>query len=267
MKHCTNVPAHNHNVANITFIMPFLYLLHLMTACRCISYVCACTHYLIIKAGVLNVPVYLAKRSNKKFKTLHKIWYVKLTRRLISFLIRTPLRKSIVKWVDFNISIPQNQGCIIVTCHTPWKRLITNWCVEKKFGLVIGGGNWSDNRRVIQRQGLGISELRQLVKHLQSKGRVITNADVFNSLNNCPVKFLGNDCNVSLFSERLAVLAKVPLLTIIPKLSATAIEFTSGPQFPMLDLKCECVSITQQIISFFEKEIENDPTIWSTYVK
>ncbi|HYJ64291.1 MAG TPA: hypothetical protein VEV62_11140 [Parafilimonas sp.] len=247
--------------------MPFLYLLHLMAVCRCISYLCACLHYIIIKVGVFNVPVYLAKRSNKKIKTLHKIWYVKLTRRMISFLIRTPLRKSIVRWVNFNISIPQNQGCIIVTCHTPWKRLITNWCVEQKFGLVIGGGSWSDRRRGIQKQGAGISELRHLVKHLQSKGRVITNADVFNNLNNCQVKFLGNNCNVSLFSERLAVLAKVPLITVIPRLSETTIEFTSGPQFPMHDLTCGCVAITQQIISFFEKEIENDPTIWSTYVK
>ncbi len=221
----------------------------------------------MIQVGFLNAPVYIAKLPDKRLKTLHCIWHARLVRRIISFLVRTPLRRNILKLINFNIPMPKYQGCIIVTCHTPWKRLLTQWCLEKKFALLIGGGTWIDRRRIIQRQGAGLTELRELVKYLEFGGRVIMKVDVFNNLNNCPVKFLGNDHNASLFAERLAILTKVPILTVIPRLSNTTIEFTAGPQFHTDGLKSKSTIITTQIISFFDKEIENNPAIFSNYVK
>ncbi len=169
--------------------------------------------------------------------------------------------------INFNIPLPADRGCIIVTCHTPWKRLLANWCLEKKFALLIGGGKWKDRRHTIQRKGAGITELRNLVNHLQNRGCVITNADFFNTASDCPVKFLGKELNASLFTERLASLAKVPVLTTIPELSGTRIEFRTGPQFLADDPAFKPAFITTQIISFFEKEIENNPASWSFYVK
>jgi hypothetical protein len=221
----------------------------------------------MIKVGFLNAPVYIATLPHNRLKTLQCIWYTKLVRRIISFLVRTPVRKNILKLVNFNIALPRDQGCIIVICQTPWKRLLAQWCLEKKFALLIGGGKWTDQRRLIQRQGAGLTELRELIKYLQLGGRVIIKAEVFNNLNNCPVKFLGNNCNASLFAERLAILTKVPILTVIPKLSKTTIEFTAGPQFSTDDLKSKSTTITTQIISFFEKEIETNPVILSNYIK
>ena len=244
-----------------------LYLLLLFATCGVISHFCASLHYIMIQIGFLHAPVYVAKYPTKKLKTLSCIWHSRLARRMISFLVRTPARKNILKLINFNIPIPVDQGCIIVTCHTPWKRLLTHWCLERKFAILVGGGKWTDGRRVIQRKGAGITELRNLVKYLQLKGRVITNADIFNNLYNCPVTFLGNEHNASLFAERLAILTKVPIITVIPKLSDTMIEFTAGPQFLTTNSKFKFTAITRQIISFFESEIENNPAIWSYYVK
>lgn len=242
------------------------YLLLLFAICRYLSYFCASLHYAMIQVDFLNAPVYIVKLPDKRLKTLYCIWYSRLVRRILSCLIRTPIRKNILQLINFNIPIPADQGCIIVTCHSPWKKLLTHWCVEKKFALLIGGGKWTDRRRVIQRKGAGITELLDIVKYLQLSGRVITNADVFNNLNDCPVKFLGNDHNASLFTERLAILAKVPIITVIPKLSDTRIEFTVGPQFLANDSKSKSTTITAQIISFIESEIESNPSIWTYYV-
>ena len=244
-----------------------LYAILLIAICKYISYACASLHYLMIESGFLNAPIYIAKLPDKRLETLHCIWHARLLRRVISFLVKTPVRKNLLKLINFNIPLPVDQGCIIVTCHSPWKKLLAYWCLDQKFALLIGGGKWTDRRRVIQRNGSGITELRHLVKYLQFKGRVVTNADVFNNLYNCPVKFLGNDQNASLFTGRLAILTRVPIITVVPKLSGTMIEFTAGPKFPTDDLKSESTIITPQIISFFEKEIESNPAIWSYYVK
>jgi hypothetical protein len=193
-------------------------------------------------------------------------WHARLVRRIVSFLVRTPLRKDILKLINFNIPVPTYQGCIIMTCHTPWKRLLTHWCLEKKFALIIGGGQWTGRKRIIQRHGAGLTKLRELVKYLERGGRVIVIADVFNNSTNCPVKFLGNDYNASVFAERLAILTKVPILTVIPTLSDTTIEFTAGPRFFTDGLKSGSTIITTEIISFFDKEIENNPAIFSNYV-
>jgi hypothetical protein len=244
-----------------------LYLHFLLAICISISYFCTNLHYFVIKAGFWNYPEYIAKLPDKKLKTLHSVWYARCVRRAISFLVRSPLRKNILKLIDFNIPMPGDQGCIIVTCHTPWKRLLVQWCLENKFALLIGGGKWTDRRVIIQRKGRGITELRNLVKHLQLGGRVIIIADVFNNLKNCPVKFLGTDHNASLFPERFAILTKTPIITVIPKLSRTKIEFIAGPKFPIENLKSQSPSLTSQIISFLEREIESNPAIWPYYVK
>ena len=207
----------------------------------------------MLKAGFLNGPVNMGRLPLEGLKTLQGIWHAKIVRRVISFLVRTPVRRNILKLVNFNIPVPGDKGCIIVMCPTPWKRLLVQWCLEYKFALLIGGGKWTDQRRLIQRQGAGITELRELVNYLQHGGRVVIKALVFNKKSDCPVKFLGNHHNASLFAERLAILTKVPILPVIPRLSGTAIEFTAGPQFSTDGLKSGSARITTRVISFFEK--------------
>ena len=186
---------------------------------------------------------------------------------MISFLVRTPLRRDILKLINVNIPIARYQGCIIVMCHTPWKRLLTEWCLEKKYALIIGKVKRTDRRWAIQREGAGLSELYELLKYLELGGPVIVMADIFNNLKNCPLKLLGSEYNASVFAERLAILAKVPIFTVIAKLSNARIEFAEGPQFFTEGLKSTSTIITTEIISFFEKEIGNDPAIFEKYVE
>lgn len=244
-----------------------LYLIVLISICKVISFFLAGLHFFMIKIRIFNAPVYITKFKNDRLKTLCCIWHARLVRRMISFLVRTPLRSDILKLINVNVSIPRYQGCIIVMCHTPWKRLLTEWCLEKKFALIIGKVKSTDRRRAIQREGAGLPELHELVRYLERGGRVIVMADIFNNLKNCPLKFLGNDYNASVFAERLAILAKVPILTFIAKLSNARIEFAAGPQFLTDGLKSTSTIITNEIISFFEKEIGNDPAIFEKYVK
>jgi hypothetical protein len=221
----------------------------------------------LISAGLLKRPAYILKSAGTVFKNLYAIRYARVVRKMLSVLLRTPLRKSSLGLINFSIPVPADSGCVIAICHSPWKRILVQWCLENKFALIIGGGKWSNRKKLIQRKGAGIVELRNIIRHLQQKGRVILAADFFNGLNNCPVKFLGNKYNASIVHIRLAILAKVPLIVVIPKLKKTSIDFTLGPQLGFNNLKPGFYKTTRHILSFFEKEIERDPSIWSSYVK
>ncbi|QEC57966.1 hypothetical protein [Flavisolibacter ginsenosidimutans] len=243
------------------------YLLFLLTVCGFFSALCAGLHCAVIKAGLLADPVYLAKRPTKRFSRLRLVWHARLVRRIVSLLVRTPLRKGVLRLVNFNVPLPGHLGCILVTCHSPWKRLLVQWCLDKNFALFIGGGKWNDERERIQRQGRSVVELRELIKYLQEGGRVVIKAEVFNTLNDCRVSFLGKRCNASRFAERLAILAHVPIQTLVVKLSNNAIELSAGPQFFTEGLNAKSTMITTQVLSFFEKEIERNPAILSNYVR
>ena len=243
-----------------------VYLRICLMFCSFLAYSCAGVQYGMKSVGLLKFPLYLLKCPGTVFKSLYGIIYARIVRRVLSVLVRTPFRKSTLQLVNFTIPVPYDSGCIIAICHTPWKRILVQWCLENNFALIIGGGKWTRQKKIIQRKGAGIAELRSIVKYLQLKGRVILAADFFNGLNNCPVKFLGNDYNASIAHVRLAIMAKVPLIVVIPKLSNTSINFTIGPQFEYFNLRLDFDKTIQRILSFLEKEIEHDPSIWATYV-
>ena len=222
-------------------------------------------HYCLIAIRILKVPFYFYKSNSSLFKDLHCIWCTRVTRRMLSIVMRTPLRKSFLSLINFTIPVPPDSGCVIAICHSPWKRILVQWCLENKFGLIIGGGKWSHQKKSIQRPGVGFTDLRNIIRFLQHKGRVILAADVFNSLNNCPVKFLGNKYNASIVHVRLAIMADVPLLVVIPKLTSTSINFSIGPKIEPGNLRGNINKKIEQILSFFEIEIESEPSIWSPY--
>lgn len=238
------------------------YLRICLKFCLPLSYSCALFQH-GMSAIVLRKVSLSLKFQGIGFKNLCEIWYARIVRRLLSVLVRTPLIKGILGLVEFNVPVPLDSGCVIVTCHTPWKRLLVQWCLENNFALVIGGGKWTHHARLIQRQGAGVTELRGIVKYLQQKGRVILAADFFNTLSDCPVSFIGNKYNASTLHVRLARMAGVPLMVVIPKLNGTSINFTIGPHFECTNLGLDVVNTTQSILSFLEKEIEGNPSIWS----
>jgi hypothetical protein len=244
---------------------PF-YLITGVTICRLLSFVSAGINYCMISADILKTPVYLLNARKKKYKHLCNIWYTRIVRRMISVLVRSPLRSSTLRIVNFNIPLPSNSGCIIVICHTPWKRLLVQWCLEKKFAFIISSIKLTRNEKLVRSNGTGFKELRNIVKYMRLNGRVVLAADIFNNLKNCPVKFLGNYHNASLLPVRLARIAEVPLIVAIPSLQNRTINFLHYPEFYINVTEQNSSFVIQDIISFLETEINKNPSIWHSYV-
>jgi hypothetical protein len=244
---------------------PYL-LIQFISFCSLLSHLSAGIHYCFISSRLLKVPFYILNLNGKSqlYKNLNQIWYTRLVRRVVSVSVRSPLRLITLRLVNLNITIPPDSGCVIAICHTPWKRLLVQWCLENNFSLIIAGGRWTKQRGTIQRQALGITDLRCIVNYLKQNGRIVIACDIFNDLSNCPVSFLGKHHNVSLLPARLARIAGVPLITAIPVLRKGKIHFDGGPQFDLNNPNADSRDVMQQIVLFLETEIKNDPSIWLT---
>jgi len=237
--------------------------------CKYLSYLFASLHHRLINVRFCKCPAFIQNAIDNRFEVLRSVWYARIVRRVISFLIRTPAKENILKLITVKISIPEGQGCIIAMCRTPWRRLLVQWCLNENFGLVITGIPYHDHdkRRRIHRKGRGVTELRELIWHLRTGGRIIAIVDIFNNLNNCPINFMGSQQNISLFVERLANLANVPILVNIPRLSNRSFDFIYGPNFLSNGITPKEGILTRRIISFLETEIRTNPAIWAKYVK
>lgn len=186
-------------------------------------------------------------------------------RRIVSVLVRTPLRKNILQLINFD---PESivPGSVIVSSHTPWARLLTQWCVENNYAMIFGWGPWT-KRVSIARHATGFNELRSLAKHLLSGGRIIIMADIFNDLSNCPVKFFEKPCNASLFPLRLAKIANTSLVTVMPALKNKMVQVHTGPLVSLTGSNNDPGKIMQTLLAYFEKEIKQDPSVWSGYIR
>ena len=129
-----------------------------LVACMTLSTVFACFQYVLIAGRILKIPLYCYKSTSPVFKNLCCVWYARFARRLLSVIMRTPLRKSFLSLINFTIPIPEDSGCVIAICHSPWKRILVQWCLENKLGLIIGGGKWSHRKKSLQRAGSGSTE-------------------------------------------------------------------------------------------------------------
>ena len=239
-----------------------LYLSLVTHGCDKLSCLIAGMHYLFLSAGFLKQPAYFSAAPSGVYKNIRNIWCTRITRRAVSVLVRSPLRKSVLQLVHFTNKLPANSGCVIVTCHTPWKRLIVQWCLHYKMALIVSNGIWTHRKRSIQRQASGFSNLRDIIQHLQQNGRVIIAGDIFNKREDCPVKFFENNRNASLLPIRLSRLANVPLVTAIPALRNGAVHLDYGPQFDNDLQQVDDRHMMQQLISFFEEEIKKEPGIY-----
>jgi len=185
-------------------------------------------------------------------------------RAIITITLKTPIRNLVLNLVNFNIPHFPNSGCIIVTCHTQWEGLLVQSCIDKNYGLIIGRRKWKNKKKKVQRKGNGYTNLRNIIRFLHEKGRIIIAADSFNKLNNCPVEYRGKTLNASDLPIRLAILASVPLIIALPVLNNTKVEFVVGPEFNTKELKKDTKAITQQIISFIDDQLKGDYRIWSS---
>jgi Bacterial lipid A biosynthesis acyltransferase len=244
---------------------PF-YLSICTLACKFFSHIIAVLHYYNVRAGFLKIPLCIYNAPGGVYKNLRSIWFVRLFRRVVSILVRTPLRTKTLRLVDF-MSLATDTGCVFVTCHTPWARLLMEWCLENDFALIIANIKSNQRANSIKKTGKGFIELRHLLRHLRSGGRIIIMVDVFNNLSNCSAKFLERDYNVSLFPARLAKIADVPLMAVVPELRNGTIHFCTGPRFDLKIVNSDSCTVMQNLLAFFEKEIRQNPSIWSPFVR
>jgi hypothetical protein len=251
----------------LTFIMAAtrpLYLRTCIFCCIVLSDIAAGIHYSIFKIGLLNLSSLIINAPGGPFKNLKGIWFVRFFRRCVSLLVRTPLRNDVLQLIAFDPDsiVP---GSVIVSCHTPWARLLTQWCVENDYAMIVGWGPWT-RRTSIATHATGFNDLRVLAKHLRSGGRIIIMADIFNDLTNCPVKFFEKSCNASLFPLRLAEIASTSLVTVIPALENKTVQIHTGPRVSLSN-ETDPEKIMQTLLSYFEKEIKQNPSVWSDYIK
>jgi hypothetical protein len=234
--------------------------------CRLFSNTIAALHYCIVRAGLLRIPLCIYHAPGGMYKNLCKIWFSRVFRRTVSVLIRTPFRSKVLQLVDITFPVT-DEGCVITMCHTPWSRLLTQWCLKNDFAMIITGNKWNQRTSKIRRNGKGFIELRQIIHHLRSGGKIIVMADLFNNLKNCSSVFLDCHCNVSLLPVRIAKIAKVPVIAAVPELCGNSIKASYGPRFDFRNSTTELSSVMQTFLYFFETEIRRNPSIWSVFVR
>ena len=244
---------------------PFFRIIGL-PVCRIVSTPIAACHHFFVRAGWLKIPLCIRAAPGGIHKNLRLIWFSRVLRRVLSLLVRTPLRQKLLRLVD--VEFPDlAEGSVIAMCHTPWARLLTQWCLQNNFALIITGNEWDQKTRVIRNEGRGFTQLRQLIRHLQAGGKIIVMVDVFNNLKNCAARFLEKDCNISLLPARLAKIAGVPLISAIPEWCGETIHIHKGPWFNSDKTGMHSSEVMQTFLSFFENEIRRNPSIWSAFVR
>ena len=239
-----------------------LYLHFANTICKTLAFVVAFVHYTFIRIGISKISSVIINAPNGIYKNLCNIWTSRFFRRIISLLVRTQLHSQVTRLLNFD---PESikPGSVVVSCHTPWARLITQWCAENNYAMVVGWGPWV-KRAGIAKHATGFQELRTLANYLRSGGRVVIMADIFNKLSNCPVKFFEKPCNASLFPLRLARLANTSLVTVMPALENYSIRIHKGPEALLSN---DAGKAMQVLLSYFETEIRQDPSVWSGYIR
>lgn len=240
---------------------PFLTLS--IAICKRLSPAIAAIHYGLINAALVKIPLCAAYGEKGVYSNLKRTWYTQMVRRVISVLVRSPLRFSTLRLVHSTVKLSPDSGCVIAVCHTPWKRLLVQWCLENNATYIISNGKWTHQKKRIQKQCDSLSGLRDIVRYLQHNGRVVIAFDNFNNHTNyCRLKFLGHKYNVSMLPVRLAKIAGVPLVSVIPRFCDGIINIECGPQFGLNKVNSDPGGIMQTLVSFLEAEIKNDPGIW-----
>ena len=234
--------------------------------CLLISNLFAGTHCFFVQARLLAIPNCVKEAPGGMYINLQKIWFARLLKKIVSIWVRSPFKSRAFSLVNFNIPMSPGTGLVLVTCHTPWKRLLVSWFFENHYALIIDTGRSAKRNNRLKNLRKGHNELFHIIRHLRYGGRIIIAADVFNKSNDQPAEILGKPGNLSLLPARLARIAGVPLLAAVPILRNGRIDIQAGPlidkQIPYSDMR----NVMQIMLEFIEFEIKKNPSIWSYFV-
>lgn len=244
---------------------PF-YLRFSIQFCRQFSYLFAAAYWIGAQTRLANIPSCIREAPGGMFQNLRKRWFACLLKKLVSILVRSPLKSHILQLVKVDLPDKEEGGMILVTCHTPWKRLLVRWVHEHHYAWIIDTNKSLERMNRMRRQRKGYNEWRHVIRHLRMGGRIIIAADTFNKLKNCPSAVMGKSGNLSLLPIRLARMAGVPMIAVVPELRQETIHIHQGPRFDREMLAGNPHNLMQNILGFFEGEIKRNPAIWSYIV-
>jgi hypothetical protein len=215
-------------------------------------------HQLAAGAGLARLSACVANSPQGLQSTLHDIWLGRLTREALDVALKTPLRRAALDLVDCTLPRHTETGCVFAICRTPWVRLLSEWCCDRNFGLILSG------RSRVRGGGhvdlpQGVPALHRLVRHLRRGGRAFVLADRFDGSRTCPVRFLGADRSVSLLPAHLAAHAGVPLQAALPVFAAGRVQLRPGPLFTPAMLIRDPAGVTRDLLAFFEREFLQRP--------
>jgi len=242
------------------------YLVLLLTLYGLLSSIVAFLQLFAIERKWARIPSCFTGTTDGPYSTIRKIWLTRMLRRSLSLFLRTPLRNGNMALINFKLILPQESGCIITICHTPWAKLLAEWCQVNHFALVLVGGPWIKRTRRVNIPGGGIIGLRRLIQHLRSGGRVIVIGDNIDRSRCCRINFLGKECMASVLPARLAALARVPLLAVTPQLEDGMVILQNGITLEFEVIRDNPDEAIQSIFKFFEDEILLSPSIWAPYI-
>lgn len=234
--------------------------------CLVISVLLSVIHWVFVQIDLVLIPDCIKLAPGGTYVNLQKIWFARIFKKIVSVWVRSPFFHYALKLVNFNIPVPAGRGLILVTCHTPWKRLLVRWFSENHYAMIIDTGHSAKRKRRLKNMRKGHNELLHVIRFLRYGGRVIIAADVFNKSNDQPAEIMGKSGNLSLLPARLARIAGVPMLAAVPVLRRGGIDILTGP---LIDHQIHCKdmrSTMQILLRFFELEIKNNPSIWSYFV-
>lgn len=234
--------------------------------CLIISRLISVIHCFFIQNHIMDVPDCIKQAPGGLCVNVQKIWFARLFKKVVSLWVRSPFCSHALKLVNFNIPIPTGKGLVLVTCHTPWKRLLVRWFSENHYALIVDTGQSAKRKKRLKNQRKGHNELLHIIRHLRYGGRVIIAADVFNKSNDQPAEIMGKPGNLSLLPARLARIAGVPILAAVPILRNGKIDIQEGPLIDQHIPYTEMRNTMQILLRFFELEIKRNPSIWSYFV-
>jgi hypothetical protein len=238
----------------------------LFNACRLLSAQLAALHWLALRAGLCSTSTCLHRAPSGLYRTLERIWFTLALRRALILAVKTPLRGATLNLVNETIPAPLHGACIIAIPHSPWMRLLAEWCREREFALVLAGGIWTSRTTQVNVAG-GVRGLRQAIRHLRAGGRVVVVADVFWGPRHCPVRFLGKNLPASLTPARLSALSGVPLQAVVPMLHDGRIHLDTGPGFVVAHHPAAQAAVTCSLLAFLERRIRQQPEIYNHILK
>lgn len=230
-----------------------------------LSIVITIFHVLLIKSKWIKISDIIFNSPEGYKKILQRIWFTRMMRRLLSLTLRTPFRSKVIKLVNNKLTLPE-LGCIIAIPHTPWAKLLAEWCRSNNFAMVFAGGPWIKRTGHLNVSNASLSQIRKLVSHLNSKKYVVIIGDNENRSRCCQVSYFGKKCNASLLPVRLAALTNVSIVTVIPAFSNMQINLQNGTTIEADAIITNKQDAVQRIFSYYESEIYASPSIYYPYI-